>query len=76
MYAGPLYGTWAGDNTTMYASTILACLATVVLLPVYVIYWKGPVIRSRSKFAESLDAERKDKERRRSQGNALETPQA
>ncbi|KAF4126103.1 Major Facilitator Superfamily [Geosmithia morbida] len=66
LYATPLYGSWAGDMTTQYASTILGCIAAVVLVPVYVIYWKGPEIRIRSKFAESLDAERKDKERRRS----------
>ncbi|KAF2114290.1 multidrug transporter [Lophiotrema nucula] len=37
-----------------YASTILACLASVLVLAVYVIYWKGPVLRKRSPFAEKL----------------------
>lgn len=34
-------------------------------MPVYLIYWKGPTIRLRSKFAQSLDAERKAKGQRR-----------
>lgn len=42
-----------------YASTILFCIATVLVAAVYVIYWKGPVLRKRSPFAQQLDAERK-----------------
>ena len=30
-------------------------------MPVYLIYKKGPTIRLRSKFAQSLDTERKSK---------------
>lgn len=49
-----------------YASTILACLAILVTAPIYIVYWKGPEIRAKSKFAESLDKSReKSKEKRR-----------
>jgi hypothetical protein len=44
-----------------YASTILACLAFVVTVPIYVFYKKGPQIRAKSKFAQSLDVSRKKK---------------
>jgi hypothetical protein len=48
-----------------YASTILACIAVVVTIPIYVFYWKGPQIRAKSKFAQSLDAERQKIDARR-----------
>jgi len=48
-----------------YATTILACLAVVVTLPIYVFYKKGPVIRERSKFAQSLDENRQKSKARR-----------
>ena len=37
-----------------YACTILACIATVLVGAVYVIYWKGPTLRKRSPFAQQL----------------------
>lgn len=37
-----------------YASTILACISLVLVIAVYVIYWKGPVLRKRSPFAQQL----------------------
>ena len=37
-----------------YGVTILACIATLLVLAVYVIYWKGPVLRKRSPFAQQL----------------------
>lgn len=49
-----------------YASTILACLAILVTIPIYIVYWKGPDIREKSKFALSLDKSRQtSKEKRR-----------
>ncbi|KAK1948774.1 major facilitator superfamily transporter [Colletotrichum sublineola] len=65
MYAVPLYENIGDSRHTEYASTILACLALMVTIPVYVIYWKGPVIRERSKFAQSLEADRRAKGGRR-----------
>lgn len=50
-----------------YPSTILACLSVVVIVPIYIFYWKGEWFRDRSKFAKELNAGRQDAvERRRS----------
>ncbi|KAM4066185.1 major facilitator superfamily protein [Hirsutella rhossiliensis] len=37
-----------------YASTILFCISFVLVIAVYVIYWKGPTLRKRSPFAQRL----------------------
>ncbi|KAI1486445.1 major facilitator superfamily domain-containing protein [Biscogniauxia mediterranea] len=37
-----------------YASTILFCISSLLVAAIYVIYWKGPVLRKRSPFAQSL----------------------
>ncbi|KAF2857373.1 multidrug transporter [Piedraia hortae CBS 480.64] len=37
-----------------YACTILFCISFVLVIAVYVIYWKGPVLRKRSPFAQRL----------------------
>ena len=42
------------------ATTILACIACVLVIAVYVIYWKGPVLRKRSPFAQQLAGARQD----------------
>lgn len=47
-----------GSNPLAYASTILACISFVLVLAVYVIYWKGPVLRKRSPFAQQLSEAR------------------
>lgn len=68
MYSTPLYKNIPG-RPVQYASTILACLAFLVTIPIYVVYWKGPEIRAKSKFAQSLDKtfeERKEKRRKSS----------
>ncbi|OAQ71770.1 MFS multidrug transporter [Purpureocillium lilacinum] len=62
LYSTPLYTNIAPNGLHLeYASTILACLAFVVTMPVYLIYWKGPWLREKSKFAQSLAADRKAK---------------
>ncbi|TKW54874.1 putative transporter [Colletotrichum tanaceti] len=61
MYSAPLYENIGNSRHTEYASTVLACLAFLVTIPVYLIYWKGPVIRERSKFAQSLSEGRRAK---------------
>ncbi|KAF2028474.1 MFS general substrate transporter [Setomelanomma holmii] len=74
MYSTPLYKNIPG-RPVQYASTILASLAFVVTIPIYVVYKKGPEIRAKSKFAQSLDkrfSERKEK-RRKSSVVGLET---
>jgi hypothetical protein len=74
MYSTPLYKNIPG-RPLQYASTILACLAFLVTLPIYLVYWKGPEIRARSKFAQSLDQTRhqRDEKRRKSSLATLET---
>jgi hypothetical protein len=44
----------SNPNHLAYASTILFCIAALLVLAVYVIYWKGPVLRKRSPFAQQL----------------------
>lgn len=64
MYAIPLYSN-LGPMSLEWASTLLAFLAILVTIPIYIFYWKGPVIRERSKFAQTLAADRKAKGGRR-----------
>jgi hypothetical protein len=65
MYATPMY-TNIGDKWHIeYASTVLACLSCLVVVPIYVFYWKGPQIRASSKFAQALEAENKTNQGRR-----------
>lgn len=59
MYATPMYENIGNKYPVEYASTILACLSCLVVIPIYVFYWKGPAIRERSKFAQTLAADRK-----------------
>lgn len=59
MYATPMYQNIGGELHLQWASTILGCIAILVAIPIYVFYWKGPAIRARSKFAQTLAADRK-----------------
>ena len=62
MYSTPLYENIPSKKNPrhlQYATTILACLAVVVTLPIYLFYWKGPYIREKSKFAQVLASDRK-----------------
>jgi hypothetical protein len=52
--ATPFYTNIGGKNHLQDASTILACIAFALVIAVYVIYWKGPVLRKRSPFAQQL----------------------
>ncbi|KAH7038333.1 major facilitator superfamily domain-containing protein [Microdochium trichocladiopsis] len=65
--ATPFYtkiGAEKGMNL-QYASTILFCIAFVLVIAVYVIYWKGPELRKKSPFAQSLAAGNAEHEGRR-----------
>ncbi|CAN9322945.1 unnamed protein product [Alternaria alternata] len=75
LYSTPLYKNIPG-RPLQYASTILACLAFVVTIPIYIVYWKGPEIRAKSKFAQSLDQSRhqRDEKRRKSSLAGIEGP--
>jgi len=48
-----------------YATTILFCVSFVLVIAVYIIYWKGPVLRKRSPFAQALAVEGKEEGGRR-----------
>lgn len=45
-----------------YACTILACISFVLVIAVYVVYWKGPVLRKRSPFAQQLAGAREEQQ--------------
>jgi hypothetical protein len=45
-----------------YACTILACISFVLVIAVYVVYWKGPTLRHRSPFAQQLAGAREDQD--------------
>lgn len=64
LYSTPLYKNIPG-RPVQYASTLLACLAVLVTIPIYVVYWKGPEIRAKSKFAQSLDKSREERTEKR-----------
>ena len=65
MYATPMYTNIGGRLHLQWASTILGILACLVAVPIYVFYWKGPQIREKSKFAQTLAADRKANHGRR-----------
>lgn len=64
LYSTPMYTNIPGQPLE-YASTILACLAFLVTIPIYIFYWKGPAIRAKSKFAEELASDRRANQGRR-----------
>lgn len=77
--ASSVYENISDKYTLEYPSTILACLAFVVTIPIYIFYWKGPVLRERSKFAQTLASDRKARrgrrvltEREKAEGTRLE----
>ncbi|KAJ5908210.1 Major facilitator superfamily domain general substrate transporter [Penicillium taxi] len=58
MYATPMYENMGNKYHLQWASTFLGCVGFLVLIPIYVFYWKGPDIRAKSKFAQQLEADR------------------
>lgn len=56
MYTSPMFTNINAESKlrTAWASTILAILAILVVLPVYLFYWKGETIRARSPFAQEI----------------------
>lgn len=64
MYATPLYSN-LGTHSLEWASTLLAFLAIIVTIPIYIFYRHGPAIRERSKFAQTLASDRKARGGRR-----------
>ncbi|KAJ5709203.1 Major facilitator superfamily domain general substrate transporter [Penicillium malachiteum] len=77
MYATPMYENMGGKYHLQWASTLLGCVGFLVLIPIYVFYWKGPEIRKKSKFAQELAADRElHAERRASRATPGATPAA
>jgi len=60
--ATPFYENIGGKHHLEYASTILFCISFVLVIAVFVMYWKGPTLRARSKFAQKLQEARQDTE--------------
>jgi hypothetical protein len=58
MYSTPMYQNIGSKYHLQWASTLLGCVGFLVLIPIYVFYWKGPTIRAKSKFAQQLAADR------------------
>jgi len=63
--APPFFENIGGDQHIEIATTILFAVSTVLVMAVYVIYWKGPQLRANSKFAQQLAASRKEEPGRR-----------
>lgn len=61
MFAGPFYEHFP-RYTLEYPSTILACMAVVLIIPIHLLYFYGPEVRRRSKFAQTLASERETTE--------------
>ncbi|KAF8849023.1 putative MFS multidrug transporter [Acephala macrosclerotiorum] len=60
--ATPFFTNIGGKNHLADASTILFCISFVLVIAVYVIYWKGPVLRKRSPFAQQLSDARAEQD--------------
>ncbi|KAJ6107777.1 hypothetical protein N7523_009100 [Penicillium sp. IBT 18751x] len=58
MYSTPMYQNMGSTHSLQWASTLLGCVGFLVMIPIYVFYWKGPEIRKKSKFAQELEADR------------------
>ncbi|MCJ1473621.1 hypothetical protein MMC13_002272 [Lambiella insularis] len=59
IYSSPFYENLPKPYSLEYPSTILACVAILVTIPIYIFYWKGPAIRKRSKFAQTLASDKR-----------------
>jgi MFS family permease len=58
--ATPFFQNIGGENHLAYASTILFAISLLLVISVYVIYWKGPELRKNSPFAQQLSAAREE----------------
>ncbi|KAI0975930.1 major facilitator superfamily domain-containing protein [Xylaria arbuscula] len=52
--ASPYYNAFTGRHALQYANTALAGISLLLVLATFVIYYKGPSMRRRSPFAQSL----------------------
>ncbi|KAJ6014150.1 hypothetical protein N7540_008741 [Penicillium herquei] len=56
--ATPFFTNIGSEHHVAYACTILCGISVVLVIAVYVIYWKGPALRKRSPFAQQLEEAR------------------
>ncbi|KAL1982574.1 hypothetical protein VTN96DRAFT_1160 [Rasamsonia emersonii] len=61
MYSTPMYEHMGTTLHLEWPSTLLGCVAIIITAPIYIFYWKGPTIRERSKFAQTLASDRRKK---------------
>ncbi|KAI9889508.1 MAG: hypothetical protein M1814_005202 [Vezdaea aestivalis] len=62
MYATPFYENLRPEKYKLVLpSIILGALAVCVTIPIYIFYFNGPKIRARSKFAQTLESDRKER---------------
>jgi hypothetical protein len=54
-----VYQHFDGQFGLAIPSIILGGIAFVVTIPIYVFYYKGPAIRERSRFAQTIASDRK-----------------
>lgn len=66
-------GASSGKNLE-YASTILFCISFMLVIAVYVIYWKGPSLRHRSPFAQKLADARQEQQNEGRRGSVAYDP--
>ncbi|KDN47012.1 MFS general substrate transporter [Tilletiaria anomala UBC 951] len=59
-----------GERPLQYASTILCLISLLLVVAVYVIYWKGPALRKRSPFAQNLALGRAPEKQSNEKGHA------
>ncbi|WVF68874.1 hypothetical protein IAT40_003647 [Kwoniella sp. CBS 6097] len=64
MYSTPFYSNVGGESYRYHLewpSTILAIIAGIVTIPIFIFYFKGKHFREKSKFAQTLASERKER---------------
>ncbi|KAI1744767.1 major facilitator superfamily domain-containing protein [Xylaria scruposa] len=55
--AGPYYNAFHGKFALQTANSVLACISLILVVATFIIYFKGPSMRRRSSFAQSLRKE-------------------
>jgi len=63
MYSTPFFGYFPAPYTLEYPTTILAVLAFIVTIPIFVFYYKGAWFRDRSPFAQDLGTKREGRKK-------------
>lgn len=58
MFAVPMYEGMGKTNSLEWASTLLGFVSILVIVPIFIFYYHGEAIRSRSKFAQALSEEK------------------